>query len=127
MAYVSKQDKADLAPTIKAVLKKYKMKGTISIRHYSTLVVKVSGGELDIGQYLQNAQWSRDYLDVNEYHIDKHYADNVPIKNFLNELKDAMEGPKFYNNTDAMVDYFDRSHYTDIKIGSYNKPYKFVG
>ena len=115
MAYVSKQDKADLAPTIKAVLKKYKMKGTISIRHYSTLVVKVSGGELDFGQYLQNAQWSRDYLDVNEYHIDKHYADNVPIKNFLNELKDAM------------VDYFDRSHYTDIKIGSYNKPYKFVG
>jgi len=127
MAYVSKQDKADLAPTIKAVLKKYKMKGTISIRHYSTLVVKVSGGALDFSQYLQNAQWSRDYLDVNEYHIDNHYADNVPIKNFLNELKDAMEGPKFYNNTDAMVDYFDRSHYTDISIGSYNKPYKFVG
>lgn len=127
MAYVSKQDKADLAPTIKAVLKKYKMKGTISIRHYSTLVVKVSGGELDFSEYLQNAQWARDYLEVNEYHIDNHYATNVPIKNFLNELKDAMEGPKFYNNTDIMTDYFDRSHYTDISIGSYNKPYKFVG
>ena len=38
MAYVSKQDKADLAPTIKAVLKKYKMKGTISIRHYLSLI-----------------------------------------------------------------------------------------
>jgi hypothetical protein len=127
MAYVSKQDKADLAPTIKAVLKKYKMKGTISIRHYSTLVVKVSGGELDFSEYLQNAQWARDYLEVNEHWIDKHYATNVPIKNFLNELHEAMKGPNFYNNTDIMTDYFDRSHYTDISIGSYNKPYKFVG
>ena len=31
MAYVSKQDKAELAPAIKAVLKKYDMKGSISI------------------------------------------------------------------------------------------------
>ena len=127
MAYVSKQDKADLAPTIKAVLKKYKMKGTISIRHYSTLVVKVSGGELDFSEYLQNAQWARDYLEVNEHWIDKHYATNVPIKNFLNELHEAMKGPNFYNNTDIMTDYFDRSHYNDISISSYNKPYKFVG
>ena len=44
MAYVSKQDKAELAPGIKAVLKKYSMKGSISVRNHSTLVVKISQG-----------------------------------------------------------------------------------
>jgi hypothetical protein len=37
-----------------------------------------------------------------------------------------MKGTKYYNNDDAMVDYFDRSHYTDINIGAWNKPYAFV-
>ena len=45
---------------------------------------------------------------------------------FLNELLAAMKGTKYYNNDDAMTDYFDRSHYTDINIGSWNKPYAFV-
>ena len=125
MAYVSKQDKADLAPTIKAVLKKYKMKGTISINNYSTLVVKVSGGVLDFNEYLANAEYPREYMDVNVYWIDKHYTGT--IKNFLSELLAAMKGQKWYDNSDAMTDYFDVSHYTDIKIGSYNKPYKFAG
>ena len=127
MAYVSKEDKASLAPAIKAVLKKYKMKGSISVRNYSTLVVKVSGGVLDFSQYLENGQWPREYIEVNEYYIDNHYADNVTIKDFLNELRAAMKGPDFYDNSDAMTDYFDRSHYVSMNIGSYNKPYSFTG
>jgi hypothetical protein len=125
MAYVSKQDKADLSPTIKAVLKKYKMKGTISINNYSTLVVKVSGGELDFNEYLANAEYPREYMDVNVYHIGNHYTGT--IKNFLSELLAAMKGQDWYDNSDAMTDYFDICHYNDIRIGSYNKPYKFVG
>jgi hypothetical protein len=41
----------------------------------------------------------------------------------LNELLDAMKGPKYFNNDDAMTDYFSRSHYTDINIGKWNKPF----
>ena len=29
----------------------------------------------------------------------------------------------FFNNDDIMTDYFHRSHYIDINIGSWNKPY----
>ena len=35
MAYVSQKDKAELAPGIKAVLKKYKMKASIAVRNHS--------------------------------------------------------------------------------------------
>lgn len=118
MAYVSKEDKAKLAPGIKAVLKKYGMKGTISVRHHSTLVVKISAGEIDFSDYMRNDA----YIDVNVYHIDAHYSGVA--RNFLNELLDAMKGPNYFNNDDAMTDYFHRSHFTDIEIGrAWNKPY----
>ena len=48
MAYISQQDKRDLLPGIKKVLKTYNMKGTVSIRHHSTLIVTLTEGELDL-------------------------------------------------------------------------------
>ena len=121
MAYVSKQDKAELAPAIKAVLNKYDMKGSISVRNHSTLVVKIKQGAIDFSDYFTHGDG---YCDVNEYWIDEHYQGIH--RAFLNELLVAMKGPKYFNNDDAMTDYFHRSHYTDINIGMWNKPYAFV-
>ena len=122
MAYVSKQDKAELAPAIKAVLKKYNIKGSISIRHHSTLVVKIKQGAIDFADYF--TPLGEGNIQVNEYWIDKNYAGIH--RAFLNELLAAMKGTKYYNNDDAMTDYFDRSHYTNINIGSWDKPYVFA-
>ena len=121
MAYVSKQDKLELAPAIKAVLNKYDMKGSISVRNHSTLVVKIKQGAIDFADHFTHGEG---YIQVNEYWIDQHYAGIH--RAFLNELLAAMKGTKYYNNDDAMVDYFDRSHYTDINIGAWDKPYAFV-
>ena len=123
MAYVSQKDKAELAPSIKAVLKKYKMKASIAVRHHSTLVVNIKSGAIDFsGNYTHGDQ----YIQVNEYWIDDHYANNTVAKNFLNELLAAMKGPKYFNDDDAQSDYFSRSHYTDINVGNWNKPYELV-
>ena len=117
MAYVSQEDKAKLAPAIKKVLNKYGMKGSISIRHHSTLVVTLQSGAIDFKDYSHGDG----YIQVNTYHIDSHYTGKA--KNFLNELLAAMKGPNYFNNDDAMTDYFHRSHYTDINVGRWNKPY----
>jgi len=117
MAYVSQKDKAELAPAIKKVLSKYGMKGSISIRHHSTLVVTLQSGAIDFKDYSHGDG----YIQVNTYHIDSHYTGKA--KNFLNELLAAMKGPNYFNNDDAMTDYFHRSHYTDINVGKWNKPY----
>ena len=114
MAYVSKEDKKELAPEIKKVLAEYGVKGTIKVNHYSTLVVtlrKIPYG-LCTAEEIENG--------VNVYHIDRFFEGTA--KKFLNKLLDAMKGPKYFNNDDAMTDYFHRSHYTDIKIGEYGKP-----
>jgi hypothetical protein len=117
MAYVSQDDKAKLAPQIKKVLSKYGMKGSISIRHHSTLVVTLQSGSIDFGEYTHGDG----YIQVNTYHIESHYRGKA--KSFLTELLAAMKGPDYFNNDDAMTDYFHRSHYTDINVGKWNKPY----
>lgn len=45
MAYISQEEKRELAPAIKAVAKKYGRKVTIGIRNHMDLVVKVKGAE----------------------------------------------------------------------------------
>ena len=116
MAYVSQKDKAKLAPQIKKVLNKYGMKGSISIRHHSTLVVTLQSGAIQFDHSHGDG-----YTQVNVYHIDSHYEGHA--KSFLLELLAAMKGPDYFNEDDAMTDYFHRSHYTDINIGKWNKPY----
>ena len=116
MAYVSQDDKAKLAPQIKKVLNKYGMKGSISIRHHSTLVVTLQSGSIEFDHSHGDG-----YTQVNVYHIDSHYEGKA--KAFLTELLAAMKGPDYFNNDDAMTDYFHRSHYTDINVGKWNKPY----
>jgi hypothetical protein len=60
-------------------------------------------------------------LDVNTYWIDSHYSGKAQA--FLTEVKAAMEGPDFFNEDDAQTDYFNRSHYVDINVGKWSKPY----
>jgi len=138
MAYVSQDTKAKLAPTIKAILKKYGVKGSLSIRTHSSLVLTLKSGKIDfIENYIATDaakpyanKMSADqiayirkngYLDVNTYWIHEHYTGKA--KAFLTEMKAAMEGPDFFNNDDIQTDYFSRSHYVDILIGKYDKPY----
>ena len=136
MAYVSQEMKKELAPAIKAVLKKYGMKGSISINHNSSLVVTISEGGLDFTgvdrrgeSILYTATDGRFYSQVNTYHIDKFYSGETA--EFLNELVAAMKGKtsrgEWYDKTDAMIDYFDIAYYIDINVGQWDKGYIYTG
>jgi len=117
MAFVSQDKKKELAPQIKSVLKKYGMKGTIAVRNHMALVVTLTEGVIDF-------EVDRDHFQVNPYWVSKHHTGVA--RDFLVELVDAMRGKDFYDNTDIMTDYFDVSHYVDIDVGRWNKPYRVV-
>lgn len=114
MAYMNQERKKQLAPAIKNVLKKYGMKGTIAVRHHMTLVVNIKEGKLPFDAHEQ----------VNPYYIRDHYEGDK--RNFLTELLSAMRGDIWYDNSDAMIDYFDTAYYMDINVGDWNKPYTQV-
>ena len=118
MAYVSQEMKRELAPAIKAICKKYGIKGSLAVRHHSTLVLNIKSGKIDFAKDSTSDNFN---YQVNTYHTDSHYTGKA--KKFFAEVIAAMKGPKFFDNSDAMTDYFHVSHYIDINLGSWNKPY----
>jgi len=133
MAYVSQEKKKALAPAIKAVLKKHRVKASISVNNHSTICVNIKEGAIDfIGEQNKKNQEiayrrgvnfveSDGYIQVNEYYPET-YGD---ASDFLVELVDAMKGLDYFNNDDSQSDYFSRSHYTSINVGQWNKPYVY--
>lgn len=119
MAYVSKELKAKLAPAIKAVLKKYDMKGTIAVRNHSSLVVNLKSGAIDFDQHATGDDW---HYQVNTYHVDRGWT-GVAAE-FLSELVAAMKGQEWYDRSDIMTDYFDTAYYMDVNIGKWDKKYE---
>ncbi len=118
MAYVSQEMKKSLAPAIKAVLKKYGIKGSLAVRHHSTLVLNIKSGKIDFNK---DAVSGEAFYQVNTYWTDSHYTGKA--KKFFAEVIASMKGPEFFDHSDAMSDYFHVSHYIDINLGSWNKPY----
>ena len=119
MAYMNQEKKKALAPKIKEVLKKYKVKGTLAVKNHSTLVLNIQSGELD---FIGNSNSADNYIQVNVYWINDRYSGEC--KSFLNEVKDAMMVGN-HDNSDIMTDFFDVGFYIDINIGRYDKPYVF--
>ena len=134
MAYIGQKEKKELAPAIKAVLKKYDMKGTIGINHHSSLVANLKEGVLDLlgdaqkhnDEYAamrgQKSYPVGDHLQVNTSYCDE-WAKNETIAEFYKELIAAMKGTGWYNNTDIMTDYFDIAYYLDVNVGKWDKGY----
>lgn len=133
MAYVSQQDKKEIAPVVKAILKKYNLKGSLSVRHHSTLVLTIKSGKIDfiqnyndladtrITSYGEKPRKVEGSIDVNVYWAQEHFTGKA--KDCLLELIAALKGPKYFDHSDAMTDYFHTSHYIDISIGRWDKPY----
>ena len=142
MAYISQEMKKDLAPQIKAVLKKYGLKGSIGVRHHSSLVVNIKSGILDLvgasnrhrieeAKRRGNEPYIDNYIQVNENYVSDWMKaiGESKIAKFYDELVAAMKGVgsqsvEWYNNSDIMTDYFDRAYYIDINVGQWNKPYE---
>jgi hypothetical protein len=133
MAYVSQELKASLAPAIKAICKKYGVKGTLAVRNHSTLCLNIKSGSIDfIGNSNEvcgndHYQVSRgftpnksSYDTVNPYHYKNHYSGKA-LK-FLNEVMPLMNKGN-HDNSDLMTDYFDVGWYVDVNIGKWDKPY----
>lgn len=133
MAYVSKELKASISPVIKDLLKRYGLKGSLSVNNHSTLVLTVSSGRIDfIGNY--NAVCSKvprpehlpfqpaaGHIQVNPYWCQEHFEGRA--KDFLGKAVTALKGPTYFDHSDIQTDYFHCSHYISINIGRWDRPY----
>lgn len=135
MAYFNQERKQERAPAIKAILKKYGVKGSLAVRNHMTFVLNIKSGSIDfIGNYNKvvgpNPRFLADPLgfrkvegsiDVNTYWYKEHFDGKALA--FLSEILVAMYGSDYFDESDIQSDYFHCSHYVDVNIGSWNKPY----
>jgi len=140
MAYFNQERKAQKAPAIKAILKKYNVKGSLAVRNHSTFVLNVKSGSIDFIENYIGTNGSKHYnvmsqdqieyvrknksLDVNVYWYQDHFSGKA--KEFLSEILTEMNKGN-HNNSDIQTDYFDVGWYVDVNIGSWNKPYTVEG
>ena len=132
MAYMSQEKKAKIAPKIKAILAKYKVKGSLAVRNHMTLCLNIKSGSIDfIGNF--NKTISADHyltargftpaeksLSVNPYHYDNHFSGKALA--FMQEVFAAMNDGN-HDRSDIQSDYFDVGWYVDVNIGKWDKQY----
>jgi len=137
MAYMSQEKKAKIAPKIKAILAKYKVKGSLAVRNHSSLVLNLKSGSIDlIENYIDTdsktfhgnkmSQDQIDYIrskksmDVNPYWFKEHFSGKS--LDFLKEIFVAMNDGN-WDKSDIQSDYFNVGWYVDVNIGKWDKPY----
>ncbi len=126
MAYIDANDVAAIRKELKAAFPGWKFgvrKGAGSL----SVDVTVLQGTVDFSENLQNG-----YCQVNQYWINDHWKDEA-ARTVLNRINEIMHhapgragGKKFYDNSDAMIDYFDTAFSTHLQIGAWNKNYALV-
>ncbi len=131
MAYMSQEKKKQLAVTIKAICKTYKVKASLSVHHHSTLVLTIKSGPIDfvgnfnkvlatrsVPEYVKPIEGSS--LDVNPYWFKEHFSGTALM--FLTRIMAAMNVGN-HDRSDISTDYFDVGWYVKVSVGQWNKPY----
>ena len=133
MAYMSQEKKVKIAPKIKAILAKYKVKGSLAVRNHMTLCLNLKSGSIDFiansntvcgNSHYQVASGFKPstsgYDQVNPYHFKDHYDGKALA--FMQEVFHAMNDGN-HDRSDIQSDYFDVGWYVDVNIGKWDKQY----
>ena len=134
MAYMNQERKQKIAQTLKPILAKYKVKGSLSVRNHMSIVLTLKSGAIDFignsnrvcGNDFYQVQrgfkpTTSGYDQVNPYWFQDHYDGDA--KAFLTEAFKALKSADWYDESNAMIDYFNIAYYVDINIGKWDKPY----
>jgi hypothetical protein len=123
MAYISKDDVAAIRTELKAAFPKWRFG------------VRKGSGSLSVDVTIMRGTASfegKPYAQVNQYWIDTNWCD-AEDRMVLNKINEIMHnapgragGKVYFDESDAMTDYFHTAFYTHLSIGSWDKPYQCV-
>ena len=122
MAYYTQEQKKEMAPAIKKILKKYNMKGSLSVRNHSTVCLNLKSGALDILTDYNNMRPSAG--NVKSCSVSYSNTFSGDCEKFMSEILNVLYTGN-HDNTDIMTDYFDVGWYVSVNIGAWDKPYTF--
>ena len=123
MAYISAQDVAAIRNELKQAFPKWKFS------------VRKGSGSLSVDVTILRGTCAFEgskHSQVNHYWIKIHWTDaeDAMVLEKINEIMHNAPGRAggkvFFDESDAMTDYFHTAFYTHLSIGAWNKPYECV-
>ena len=125
MAYMNQEKKKIIAEKMKPILKKYGVKGSLSVRNHMSIALKLKEGKIDfLSDYKNAGSWEKGHIQVNPYWYHEHFT-GKSVK-FFEEAIQALKSANWYDNSDSQIDYFDTAYYYDITVGAWDKPYQVL-
>jgi hypothetical protein len=131
MAYISATDVKAIRNELKEAFPKFKF------------AVRKGSGSLSVDVVVQRATYAfqdqfeksfqgKRYAQVNQYWIKDHFSD-AEEREFMLKVNEIMHnapgragGKKYFDESDAMTDYFHTAFYTHLSIGQWDKEYECV-
>ena len=128
MAYISANDVAAIRKELKATFPKYKF----SVRkgyNGSSVDVTVVSGPVDFVEVFGDTAHSQaqKYTQINEFHLYYYGKYETFFAKVLEIIKTAPAkagGKAWFDNSDAMTDYFSIAYYIQLNVGAWDKPYQ---
>ena len=140
MAYISTEEVKAVRVALKESFKN-KIKFSVRREHYSSLNVSIISCEINFfdGSLDRKDKYNPEapahkfegYEQINEYYPENYGKHSELFKKIVEIMKTAPANVKggraWYDNSDAMTDYFDTAYYTHLNIGKWDKPYEYKG
>lgn len=134
MAFMSQERKAGIAAELKRVIPKG-WKYSLAVRHHSTIVLTIAAAPVDLLGMMKAASAKRvevdghsdplagaKYAQVNTYYPNR---SGIPA-DLLEPILEALNRGN-HDRSDLQTDYFDVGWYAEVSVGSWNKPFVFIG
>ena len=136
MAYINAEDVNHIRVALKKEFPQYKFSVTRD-HHLGVNINFMKGPRFAEYEYFDrySGEMKKDNLDghhqINHFHLESFYGkENAEILEKIHTISltaPAKNGGKvWYNNSDAMIDYFDTAYYVHIEVGKWNKQYEVV-
>lgn len=130
MAYITAEDVKAVRNALKAEFGN-KFKFGVTKQHHSSVNIVVKSGPAPLDTYEMKNQRgdmmaSNGNFQVNHYHTHM-YGEFQGFFDRLSEIAHTAPGlaggRKWFDDSDAMTDYFSTAYYVNIEVGKYDKPY----
>lgn len=126
--YDNNLDIKNIAKIVREYLKeKYpKYKFSITIERYSggqSMTISLISSPVNIftESYLKKENVNKGYAQLNKYYLNTDERLTEDAVKMFEEIKELIDSYN-YDDSDAMIDYFDTNFYWHLHIGKWNKP-----
>ena len=124
MSYISTEDVKKIRVALKNEFGKKLKFGVRKSAGGHSVGVTIKSGTVDFSDIMRNNNFY-DQVQVNQYHLQNYGVHKSLFEKIVEIIKTAPSN-KWYDNSDAMIDYFDVAFYFDLNVGDWNNPYKKV-